>query len=374
MITKPRLLFASSKNSDMFYGVRTIVPDSCFLLEIDDKRLIFLDKRDIETFREHDTNKRFEAVSLEKFMAKADETSSPKSRLARIALAIIRQYLPEKISIEVPCHFPLDLADALRSEGIELEVKNPFYSERSIKKQSEIDAIENAIERTRVAYKMIEEILIHSTIKDKFITYKGTVLTSEFLKKEIDMLLLNEGLLNTEGIVIASGAQAAMPHNSGSGPLLAHEPIICDIFPRDTNTGYFSDMTRTYVKGTASESMKKIYEAVKIAQETAIANIKPGVTGAEIHTLCVNSFLKVGYGVGDTGFIHNTGHGLGLDLHEGPYLSGVNKEPLVVGNIVTVEPGLYYEKMGSVRIEDVVVVTETGCRNLTEYPKVLEIM
>ena len=373
MKTNPRLLFASSKNSDLFYQVRTMVPDACFLLEVDNRKLIFLDKRDIDTFKESDKDARFEVVPLEVFMAEADKTASPKSRLARIALAIITKYVSPSVVIEVASHFPLDLADALRGEGTKLEIKNPFYRERVVKNETEINAIENAIKRTRSAYEKIEKILADSTIKDKLIMYKGEVITSEFIKTEVDLLLLSKDLLNTEGIIISSGIQASMPHSMGSGPLFANQPIICDIFPKDRTTGYFADITRTYVKGKASKEMKKIYETVKEAQESAIAFIKPGVTGAEVHSICVETFLKAGYDVGEKGFVHNTGHGLGLDLHEGLYVSPANTEPFIVGNVVTIEPGLYYPEAGSVRIEDVVVITETGARNLTNHPKVLEI-
>jgi Xaa-Pro aminopeptidase len=128
-------------------------------------------------------------------------------------------------------------------------------------------------------------------------------------------------------------------------------------------------MTRTYSKGKPSEKVQKIYKTVLKAQETAIKKIKPGIKASEIHQVCVDIFLKAGYDVGNKGFVHNTGHGIGIDIHEKPYLSKSSEDVLRKGMIFTVEPGLYYSGLGGVRIEDDVLVTEKGCENLTNYPK-----
>jgi Xaa-Pro aminopeptidase len=368
-----KFIYANTKNSDMFYAVKTIIPDACFLLQINEQKFIFLDKRELGVFQDCNVNQNFKAVPVEPFIKKAEQLKSNVSLDCRLAFIIVQKYISHTAEIEVPAHFPLDIADFLRSRGIVLKVSTPFFLMRSIKEDLEILAIEQSLKKVTVAFRRIEEILKNSSIKNDRIMFEGAILTSEFIKQEVDVVLLRENMLNTEGIIISSGKQASMPHHAGSGPLLPNKPIICDIFPRDRTNGYFADMTRTYVKGKASLEMKKIYDAVLEAQSIVIDAIRPGITGSEIHKICCDSFRDNNYEVGDRGFLHNTGHGLGLDIHELPYLSGINHEPLVRGNVVTVEPGLYYEDGGSARVEDVIVVTKTGSRNLTNYPKILEI-
>ena len=129
-------------------------------------------------------------------------------------------------------------------------------------------------------------------------------------------------------------------------------------------------MTRTYVKGAPSEKLQKMYDAVREAQEAGIEAIKPGVSTKDVHALVSGVFIKAGFEVGTKGFVHGTGHGLGLDIHEDPRINDRSDIVLMQGHVVTVEPGLYYPELGGVRIEDVVCVTENGCRNLTNYPKI----
>jgi Xaa-Pro aminopeptidase len=176
---------------------------------------------------------------------------------------------------------------------------------------------------------------------------------------------------------VACGNQGCDPHESGHGPLRAYTTIIIDIFPRDMKTGYFGDITRTVVRGRASEAVKKLYAAVERAQEIAFQKLRAGVNGKDVHDAVHKSFTDAGYKTGRVrgrmqGFFHGTGHGLGLEVHERPRVSVVS-EALRAGHVVTVEPGLYYRGVGAVRLEDVAVVGERRSRNLTRFPKVLEI-
>lgn len=368
----PRLIYANTKNSDMWYLVGTVIPDEFFVLDIEAQKLIFLDKREMGAFEEHEGDrKRFAIIPLEPIIEEARKMATITDATLRVALTIMRTYAQGHTTIEVPSHFPLDLADGLRAHGMMLVVKKPFHPERAIKTVEEVAAIEGALKRTAVTFQLIEGMLRKSTIEGNRIVYNNNVLTSEFVKQSVEHTLLEHDMLNSEGLIISSGAQAAIPHHAGNGPLLAHQPIICDIFPKLRISGYFADMTRTYVKGMPTFEMRRIYDTVKEAQRAAIAAIKPGITGSIVHKISCNIFRDAGYDVGERGFVHGTGHGLGLDVHEFPFLSAANNEPLVPGNVVTVEPGLYYADRGSARIEDVVVVTEAGARNLTNYPKEL---
>jgi len=149
------------------------------------------------------------------------------------------------------------------------------------------------------------------------------------------------------------------------------------VFPRSSTSRYYADMTRTVVKGRASDAVKKLYDTVKEAQEGGIGKVKDGADGQAIHQWIMDLFEKRGYhtGIKDgrmQGFFHGTGHGVGLDIHEPPRIS---KAPWVLktGEVVTVEPGLYYPEIGAVRIEDMVLVTQNSCINLTKSPKKLEV-
>jgi Xaa-Pro aminopeptidase len=158
---------------------------------------------------------------------------------------------------------------------------------------------------------------------------------------------------------------------------MAHQPIVIDIFPRSSRTRYFADITRSVVRGKASTRVKAMYQAVLQAQEQALALIRDGADGAAIHHEVAKVFEHLGFATGETngrmqGFFHGTGHGLGLEIHEPPRI-GQRGAVLRSGNVVTVEPGLYYPGEGGVRIEDLVVVTDTGCRILTKFPKLLEL-
>src|SRR5205814_10435086 len=177
------------------------------------------------------------------------------------------------------------------------------------------------------------------------------------------------------GTIVAGGDQACDPHERGFGPLYADSLIILDVFPRDAKTGYFGDMTRTVVRRRASDAQRKLWETVKAGQALALRHIKAGVDGAAIHKAIQDLFAKRGFPTEmrkgrRVGFFHGTGHGLGLEIHEYPRLQKVT---LKAGNVVTVEPGLYYPGLGGVRLEDVVVVTKTGHKLSSRFPKQLEI-
>ncbi len=202
----------------------------------------------------------------------------------------------------------------------------------------------------------------------------GKTLTSEMLRAEIDSAILRAGGIPT-GTIVAGGDQACDPHERGYGPLYADSLIILDVFPRDAKTGYFGDMTRTVLRGRASEAQRKLWETVKAGQALALKRVKAGVDGMTIHKAIQEFFAKRGYPTQvrkgrRVGFFHGTGHGLGLEIHEHPRLQ---KVVLKDRQVLTVEPGLYYPGLGGVRLEDVVLVTKKGCRILSRFPKQLEI-
>jgi len=207
--------------------------------------------------------------------------------------------------------------------------------------------------------------------------YHGVPLTSEKLRSIIDTAIVQAGGLASNTIV-AGGRQACDPHERGFGLLKANEPIILDVFPRSQKTGYFGDITRTVVKGRASDALRKMYYTVERGQEIAFDHTRNKVPGKQVHKTVADFFAKEGYKTGKIngrmqGFFHGTGHGLGLEIHESPRMGPNSTDTLHSGQVVTIEPGLYYLDVGGVRLEDVAHVTRNGQRNLTKFEKVLEV-
>ena len=217
-------------------------------------------------------------------------------------------------------------------------------------------------------------ILAEARIVDDRLIYRGVPLTSERLRTEMDAAFIKDDYV-ADSTIIASGPGGSDPHWMGSGPIRPHQPLILDVFPQNRNTRYFGDVTRTVVRGEPAPDVVAMFESVAKAQSIALDMIRPGVNGRDIHRAVHASLAEDGYGENGphkARLTHGTGHGLGLEVHEEPRLSDVDYE-LLEGDVVTVEPGLYDPEIGGVRLEDVVVITATGHRNLNRLPKDLVI-
>jgi Xaa-Pro aminopeptidase len=212
----------------------------------------------------------------------------------------------------------------------------------------------------------------------EYIKYDGTA-TAEIAHTLIDTALSRYGCVSPEGHIVACGVASAEPHEAGSGQLLSGVPIVIDIFPQSTVSGYWADITRTVCRGTPSAELEALYAVVRKAQELAISLVRPGAVCADIHHAVADFFTKAGYetrGEGKEfafaeGFVHGLGHGVGTQLHDAPRLRRRTTDVLSVGDVIAVEPGLYYHHLGGVRLEDLVLVTETGPEVLTNFPKML---
>lgn len=368
-----RLIVApSDSDADMLYATRIFIGDPFIFLQQNGKRTLVLSDLEIDRAKKN---------------AKADEFV-PLSALEREVQGEAKEVPPyEKVLAHflskrgvkravVPANFPLGYANEIERHGITLETTNGlFWPAREKKTAEEIKLLERALRITETGMKRAMEVLKGSKTGDgKKLKWSGKTLTSEILRAEIDSAILRAGGLPTNTIV-AGGDQACDPHERGFGPLKADSLIIFDIFPRDAKTGYWGDMTRTVVRGRASEEQRKLWESVKAGQGLALKQIKAGVDGMSIHKAITELFNKRGFPTEvrngrRVGFFHGTGHGLGLEIHEYPRLQ---KVILKEGQCLTVEPGLYYPGIGGTRIEDVVIVTKTGCKILSRFPKVLEI-
>lgn len=290
-------------------------------------------------------------------------------------------------SVSMPPRSPVGTADAMRERGIDVAVDNDdvLAEVRAVKTDEEIDAIREAQRANEAAMCAAEELIGGADVAGEsddgdesddvepgVLLHDGEPLTSERVAEAIEVTLLRHGCALDETIV-AGGTQAADPHNRGSGPLRANEAIIVDIFPRSKATKYNGDMTRTFCVGEPSETLREWYDLTERAFEAALDAVEPGTTGENVHAAACEVYEDAGEPTfrtapdTETGFIHSTGHGIGLDVHERPRLASGGGE-LEPGHVITVEPGLYDPEVGGVRIEDLVVVTEDGYENLTEYP------
>ncbi|MUV89291.1 M24 family metallopeptidase [Halapricum sp. CBA1109] len=277
-------------------------------------------------------------------------------------------------AVAVPPRFPLSRADGLREQGIDVRVDRDatVTGVRAVKTDDELDAIRDAQRANEAAMAAAEDLLAGATVEGDRLYHDGEVLTSERVKEEIEVTLLRAGCALDETIV-ACGRDAADPHDRGSGPLAPDEPIIVDIFPQNKASKYHADMTRTFCVGTPAETLAEWYDLTERAYRAALDAVEPGVTGEAVHDAACDVYENAGLPTlraddgAETGFIHSTGHGVGLDVHELPSV-GPGGAELQPGNVISIEPGLYDPEVGGVRIEDLVAVTEDGYENLTEYP------
>lgn len=278
-------------------------------------------------------------------------------------------------SLTVPARFPLASADGLREHdiGVEAEPNGVITGIRATKTNEEIEFIRQAQRANEEAMERAETLLREASVEDGLLVHDGRELTSERVRREIEIALLEQDHALDETIV-ACGIDAADPHDRGSGPLRAGETIVIDIFPKSKASNYHADMTRTFSVGEPSERAREWYDLTADAKDAAFDAVEPGATGEDVHDAVCEVYEEAGLPTlradpaTETGFIHSTGHGIGLDVHELPRLAPGGDE-LEPGHVITIEPGLYDPEVGGIRIEDLAVVTESGYENLTDYPE-----
>jgi Xaa-Pro aminopeptidase len=356
-----------------------LAPDPVIYLRVADKSYLAVSSMEYgRAKREAQTD---EVLSFDELgvMDLAKELKSGSRALAAAAAALLEKLEAASSPVVVPPSLGVLYADELRARSLSVAPDTGLFARlRRSKTEEEIFYIEKTQRVVEEACAHAVEILKESEVAENgTLLYEGETLTSERLRSEIDVELLRRGCA-ADGTIVAGGSQAADPHERGYGPLKAGETIIIDIFPSDKTTRYYADMTRTFVKGEPNKELQRMYDAVLESQKAALSRVRAGINGREVHKKVSEVLHEKGYKTllhdqkpGEPlqeGFIHGTGHGVGLEIHEAPRISTADEE-LVPGDVVTVEPGLYYPEIGGVRIEDLVVVTENGCRNLTNFPK-----
>jgi Xaa-Pro aminopeptidase len=357
------VMIGSSENADMRYVTRFITTDQViYVRKTADAGFIIVSQM------EYERASREAAVGV---MTRAEAgliriLDEEKDRWQAYAL-MIRDLAGGPVL--VPPDFPYALGKYLSDRTSVYVDQGTIATMRARKKKTEIAEIRKVQEATEAAMEMAMTMIQKSKAKKGVLQLGRGPLTSERVRMAMHRALLDKGCL-AQDTIVSCGKNTAVPHIAGTGPLLAGEPIVIDVFPRSVLSGYFTDMTRTVSKGTPSPEIIEMYRAVRDAQDHAAAKLRPGATGAEVHQSVVDFFHDCGYAAGTEGFIHNLGHGVGLEVHELPVV-GPSGGKLKQGNVITNEPGLYYKKFGGVRLENIGVITRTGIDCMTRFPREL---
>lgn len=367
------MIAASEIDANLFYASRFLAPDSFIYLKLHGRSYLLLS--DLERDRARLQSCVDEVIGLSDLREKAKTQGIERPT----EIDVLYLFLSEQgvFELRVPGNFPIESADALRAKGIVLSVREePFFAERAIKTEVEVRAIRKTQVAIEAAMDEAVRMLRASDIHHGELYYEEVPLTSEAVRRVLHRVLMEQNCI-AQHTIVAGGMDACDPHQEGSGTLRAHEAIVFDIFPRSLETRYFADMSRTVVRGKAPDPIKRLYETVLEGQVLGISRVCNGASASAIHEEIVALFESRGYTTGQVngrmqGFFHGTGHGVGIDIHEPPRI-GKGNGTLKTGEVVTIEPGLYYPGIGGVRIEDMVLVLEQGCQNLTTYPKFLEI-
>jgi Xaa-Pro aminopeptidase len=367
------LVSASEGDANMLYAAGFFVPDPFVFFQHKQKKYVVMS--DLEIDRAKKQARADHVLSLSLYQRKLRKMGRTPALIDILDLLFRERSIRRLV---VPADFSALYADQLRAKGYSVQIKrDPFFAERETKTAAEVKHIAESLRVARLGLEAGIRTLKRTKIKrDGYLYLNGARLTSEILKTAVNTTIMAQGWLPSHTI-ISSGNQCVDPHHEGSGPIKAHSSIIFDIFPRSQKSGYFGDLSRTVVRGRASNKLKEIYATVQAGQQIGFDMIRDGVNGKEVHQKILDLFSARGFPTGRLngrmqGFFHGTGHGLGLDIHEPPRIAPVDAT-LRTGHVVTVEPGLYYLGVGGVRLEDVVVVTTRGNRNIADCPQFLEI-
>jgi Xaa-Pro aminopeptidase len=369
------LVYADSiKSPEMRHEVPLAVPDAFLYAEHDGRRFAVVSSLEADRIREADPE--IEVRPLEEFgMDELLVSGMPREQADNeIVLRTCRGL--GIASAVVPATFPLELADYLRENGVELRADGELFARRRrVKTEAELEGIRRAQRGAEAGMAAARELLRSAERSNGVLTLDGEPLTCERIKVAVERAFSEHGVA-AEEFIVSHGAQTAVGHEMGHGPIAPGEPVVLDLFPRDRESGCYADMTRTFVVGEPTEEIEEYQRLCREALRKAVEAVRPGVRGLELHRLICDFFDGHGYPtqlskqpgeVLQDGFFHALGHGVGLEVHEQPWLGRAPGE-LVAGDVVAIEPGLYRSGWGGCRLEDLVLVTEDGGELLTDFP------
>jgi Xaa-Pro aminopeptidase len=362
-------------DGDLYYatGFSSLDPVTVIIGRKSNKRYILASELEKERISEETQDLSF--LSLEDYVQVAQMRYESLPSVPMALYAVLRDL--ELGKIIVPETFPVGWADVLRARGVEMDVKfPPFFESRSVKSSAELAHIKDCARTGEEIILRVREKLAAAVVRGETLYVGNEPLTSEHLQRQISMELHEKGF-HSPKIIIACGLISHNPHASGSGPLRSEAPIVVDICLRSMSTFYWADICRTFVKGPVPDKVEQMYRAVIEAQRIAVSLVRDGIDGRIVHQSVAEHLDYRGFKTGTVdgvveGFFHGTGHGVGLDVHEPPGI-GRRSETLKSGQVVTLEPGLYYPDVGGVRIEDMFVIEGPSCALLTHLPSDIHI-
>ncbi len=360
------MIDSPEKDADLIYRTQFWAPDPVIYIEIAGERTLLVS--DLEVGRAKESEKVDRVVSFTPISKRLKERGVDKPNLTDITHDYLEQIGASQAPLLLPGATAAIAVERLRAHGHMVTLgEAPFFPERRKKESWEVELIAQTMKFTEEALDDARKRIRTAEERNGFLYVDGETLTSENLRTFIQLHLLKNGCAGSPPIT-SCGDQAALPHEIGHGPLKAGETIILDVFPRSNENFYCADTTRTLVYGIPTERVVAMHKAVADAVNIVLEGIRPGVDGKDLHQKVVDLFVDRGFETTTVdgkpqGFFHGTGHGVGLDVHEAPRISA-DSMILEEGDVVTVEPGLYYPGVGGVRIEELVVVEKDGCRNL----------
>jgi Xaa-Pro aminopeptidase len=369
------LIFGDTiRSPELRHEVPLAVPDPFLYVEHDGSRTVVISSLEIARVRELEG---VEVIPHEEVGEhELIEQGVPREEIPIQASLRACQKLGVRQAVAPPT-FPLEFADLLRANGIEVTADRAFFAgRRRVKNPVELDGIRRAQRACEAAMDGLREMLRSADASDSVLMLDGEPLTSERIKRAIGDVFISHDMTSDE-FIVSHGPQSAVGHEMGSGPIAPREPIVVDLWPRDRRTACYADMTRTYVVGEPPDELVEYHRLVLEALQRAIDSVKPGIPGRDLFVQTCELFQEHGYPTGLTkepgqvleeGFFHGLGHGVGLEVHEEPNMGIAGQSSLVAGDVVTVEPGLYRPGFGGCRLEDLVLVTDDGAVNLTDYP------
>lgn len=361
------MIFSNTKkDSDLLYLIGTHVPDNI--------AIVFDGRESIALVSALEINRLKNTSKINKFVS-WDIVKSSLQSAKNTDFDILRRFLQD-LKLKAICvkqDFPIYLADQLRSANFEIIVAGfSILPQRLIKSDGEISEIRHTIDIVRQTFAQVENILSAASINGKNeLVFEDEILTSERLRAMMETFCYQLGAI-ADDTIVACGIAACDPHNLGYGPLKANKFILIDFFPHLKTSGYYADVSRTFIKGKPTKEQTNLYNAVKTTHDTAIDMAYGGVQGKDIMVRTFEYFESKGYKSSNTtnpphGMFHSLGHGFGLDIHEPPRI-GMCDDMLQAGMVVTIEPGLYYQSIGGVRIEDDILVGNQSSKILTQIP------
>ncbi len=369
------LIYADSiRSADMRHAVPLTVPDPFLYAERDGTRHVFANSMEAARLRElglFDVHL-YDELGADDLIAAGLER---REVAAQVVLRAVELLAIERAS--VPESFPIWLADRLRAEGVELEPDQDLFDDRRrAKTGAQLAGLRRAQRAAEAAMDACRELLRTADRRDGGLILEGEPLTVARVKAALNAVFAAHGA-TAEDYIVAPGAQGAAGHDMGSGPIRPSVPVVVDIWPRDNASAVYTDMTRTFVVGDVPDDVAEWHRLCKEALDRSLAAVRAGGSTLEIYDESCGVFEAAGEPTQRTkrrgeplldGFFHGLGHGVGLEVHEEPGLGLTSKKSLVAGDVITLEPGCYRSGYGGVRLEDIVLVTESGAEVLTSYP------